>query len=672
MTDRKAEIQGLRAIAVGSVLLFHIWPSLIPGGYVGVDVFFVISGYLITGLLFREAQATGSISLLAFYARRVRRLLPAATAVLVAVAIFLPLLPRARWQETIHEIVASALYVENWQLARLAVDYLGGENAPSPLQHYWSLSIEEQFYIAWPLIMLGVLAMARRTTDIRRAFFLVLLAIFSASLVASIVLTASDPVTAYFVTHTRVWELTLGGLLALVVLPPLSSAVREAMRVLGLAGIGIACVAFSTDTRFPGAAALLPTLGAALVIAAGKSSAERSTYKVLALRPMQYLGDISYSVYLWHWPLIVFASLHLADSRISPTMGGFILAATIVLAAASKRFIEDPFRHPAPTTPPLRSIASGATSVLGVVSASAVMLVVIQNSGTKAALMRSPDKYPSVRALSAGVPAPPVEEFVPALTNVRDDIADAYWNGCHVKKRSTELKPCLFGPPDAEFHVLLAGDSHAANWIPAFEELARTRGWRVETHTKSSCPLLVARVELRIRNEVTPYDACYRWGRRLLRHIQKTKPDVVVLAQSSGATLVEPGVPIEVPIVETWRRILKSGVRVVAMADTPRHPVDPVECIERDPACASDRHSVMRDNRFVAASRIEPRVATIDMNDMLCTQTQCPMVIGNVIVWRDKHHLTATYARDLAPHLGDRLIEAVGRERQRPVTASGR
>lgn len=391
MTDRKAEIQGLRAIAVGSVLLFHIWPSLIPGGYVGVDVFFVISGYLITGLLFREAQATGSISLLAFYARRVRRLLPAATAVLVAVAIFLPLLPRARWQETIHEIVASALYVENWQLARLAVDYLGGENAPSPLQHYWSLSIEEQFYIAWPLIMLGVLAMARRTTDIRRAFFLVLLAIFSVSLVASIVLTASDPVTAYFVTHTRVWELTLGGLLALVVLPPLSSAVREAMRVLGLAGIGIACVAFSTDTRFPGAAALLPTLGAALVIAAGKSSAERSTYKVLALRPMQYLGDISYSVYLWHWPLIVFASLHLADSRISPTMGGFILAATIVLAAASKRFIEDPFRHPAPTTPPLRSIASGATSVLGVVSASAVMLVVIQNSGTKAALMRSPD-----------------------------------------------------------------------------------------------------------------------------------------------------------------------------------------------------------------------------------------------------------------------------------------
>jgi peptidoglycan/LPS O-acetylase OafA/YrhL len=204
MTDRKAEIQGLRAIAVGSVLLFHIWPSLIPGGYVGVDVFFVISGYLITGLLFREAQATGSISLLAFYARRVRRLLPAATAVLVAVAIFLPLLPRARWQETIHEIVASALYVENWQLARLAVDYLGGENAPSPLQHYWSLSIEEQFYIAWPLIMLGVLAMARRTTDIRRAFFLVLLAIFSVSLVASIVLTASDPVTAYFVTHTRV------------------------------------------------------------------------------------------------------------------------------------------------------------------------------------------------------------------------------------------------------------------------------------------------------------------------------------------------------------------------------------------------------------------------------------------------------------------------------------
>ena len=213
------EIQGLRAVAVGLVLIFHVWPSILPGGYVGVDVFFVISGYLITGLLVRTALRDGRISLVDFYSRRARRLLPAATAVLAATfAGMFVFLPEARWEEAATQIAASALYVQNWVLAWLSVDYLGAENAASPVQHYWSLSIEEQFYFVWPLVMIAAIAIARRFgLSLRRTFVVALAVIFALSLAASILLTAQEPAQAYFVTHTRMWELALGGLLALTI-----------------------------------------------------------------------------------------------------------------------------------------------------------------------------------------------------------------------------------------------------------------------------------------------------------------------------------------------------------------------------------------------------------------------------------------------------------------------
>lgn len=653
-TDRRAEIQGLRAIAVASVLLFHIWPGLLPGGYVGVDVFFVISGYLITGLLVREAEATGRISLPAFYARRVRRLLPAATFVLLAVTLCLPLLPRALWEDTAYEIAASALYVENWRLAWLVVDYLGAENEPSPVQHYWSLSIEEQFYIVWPLIVIAVLVVAR-SKEVRGTLVATLLAIFAASLLASVVLTRKDAATAYFVTHARIWELALGGLLALVKLPSLPQATREVMRLTGLAAIVVACVMFSRETRFPGAAALLPTLGCVLVIAAGRSEARWSSYRALAVRPAQYLGDISYSVYLWHWPLIVFASLHLSDGGLSAATGALVLAATLLLSAASKRYIEDPFRYATPGSAPLRSIAAGATSVASVVAVAAGVLLVSQGSAPEAAATRLSDKYPGAAALLEGAFVPEVDQLVPRLARLRRDISDAYRSNCHLNAHRTELGPCTFGPRDARFHVLLAGDSHAANWIPALQVLASTRGWRVETHTKSSCRLLVARV---LEKDV-PYESCYEWGQQLIRHIAETKPDLVIVAQKRGAVLASGETPLEDVIAETWRRILDLGVRVVAIADTPQLPMDPAKCVQRDRACAVDRGSVMGEDPMRGASVMEPRVPLIDMTDALCTETICPMVIGNVVVWRDRHHLTATYARSLANALGDRLMRVM-------------
>ena len=301
MTGFRPDIQGLRAVAVIAVLLFHVWPDVVPGGFIGVDVFFVISGFLITGLLLREIESSGSISLLRFYERRVRRLLPAAVFVLLVVALATPLLPEVRWAETAVAIAASALYVENWHLAWLAVDYFGAEEPASPVQHYWSLSIEEQFYVVWPLVMIGVASFALHTAhDLRKCLFIALAGISAGSLAASIALTDATPETAYFITHTRIWELGLGGLLAFA--PPLAWSRRgnELARAAGIAAILIACFAFSPGTAFPGFAAILPTAGAALMILAGPANGGWSTERLLALRPMQYLGDTSYSIYLWH------------------------------------------------------------------------------------------------------------------------------------------------------------------------------------------------------------------------------------------------------------------------------------------------------------------------------------------------------------------------------------
>lgn len=656
MSDKRADIQGLRALAVGAVLLFHIWPGLVPGGYVGVDVFFVISGYLITSVLFREAASTGSISLARFYERRIRRLLPAATAVLLAVAACLPLLPRGRWQDTAYEIAASALYVENWRLAWLAVDYLGAENEPSPVQHYWSLSIEEQFYIVWPLVMLALLALPRGR-PLRTTLMAALTSIAAFSFAASVILTSQDQAAAYFLTHTRMWELALGGLLALVTQPSISGRMREGLRLAGLTAIVASCFAFSSATQFPGVAALLPTLGCALVIAAGSGELNRnerfSSYRLLASSPAQHLGDISYSVYLWHWPLIVFAGALLSEPHLSLGAGAAVLAATLLLSRVSYRFIEQPFRHPGQQTLP--ALMSGAASITGVVLVSGAVLFTIRGSSTDVAV--SSEQYPGALALMSGAPVPRVDALLPPLAKVPQDLPGAYRSKCHLDQRMAELNPCVFGPENAPFRVLLSGDSHAANWIPALQVLAEKRGWRVETHTKSSCQLLIEPVE--IKGEV--YKSCFDWGTRVLSRISEWRPDVVLVSQSFKAQLIDRTRPIEKAIAATWSEILKAGVRVIGIAETPWHELNPVECLEMDRACASDRQSVTRDNRFAAAAAIEPRVPVIDMMDTLCTPTQCPMAIGNIVVWRDRHHLTATYSRTVADVLEDRVTQALGK-----------
>ena len=664
-SDFRPEIQGLRAIAVCFVAIFHVWPFLIPGGYVGVDVFFVISGYLITGVLLREAEQTGKIDLLAFYGRRVRRLLPAALLVLLLVGLLTPLwLPSALWRDGTNELAYSAFQLENWRLAAKAVDYLAATSAPSPVQHYWSLSIEEQFYIGWPGLIIAALWLSHAIRASWRTLLVALFgAIFVASLAASVWLTLTDPAPAYFVTHTRIWELALGGLLALcsplVDERALGERTRRLLGLVGIAAILAAAFLFSAKTAFPGYAALLPTVAAALVILSGQSQSSFSAFSLLKTRPFQFLGDVSYSLYLWHWPIVVFITQQTGEP-IGLWRGLAILAASVGLAAVSKIHVEDRFRFRQTSTPSRFKLVGLAAVIAPVplVPLVAFCAVSMEITRQQALISSNPDNYPGARALFANAPVPKVEAYAPSLPTIKRDLPTR--EGCRPPSDGVEPLGCQFGDPNGRLKVFLVGDSHAEQWVPAFDRTASDRGWNAKSFTKPGCPLFPTMILYGDTDR--PFPDCLSWGQYVMRTIQQQKPDIVILGQRDNLRAYPDDgkqVPVSGTLVQLWRKIEALGSKVVVIADTPYWGVKPELCLARDRHCSIPYRPVAGSDPLVLAQRLYPHVALVDFNDIVCPSGDCPAVIGNVFVWRDTDHLTATYSRSMADIFGRRIEAAI-------------
>ncbi|XLY90012.1 acyltransferase family protein [Ectopseudomonas mendocina] len=652
------EIQGLRAIAVLVVLLFHVWPSSISGGYVGVDVFFVISGYLITGLLLREAQRTGSISLTDFYARRVRRLLPASTLVIVAVAASVPLLPKVQWEDTAKEILASTFYVQNWWLASQAVDYLAEDNAAGLLRHYWSLSVEEQYYIFWPLLFLAVTAVIKASRQRPGFVFGWIIAVIAiVSLAYSIYLTNSNPGLAYFATTTRAWELAIGGLLAVALQKhgQIKAPWAPALGWAGLLAIGVACLGFDEATAFPGYAALLPTLGTALVISAGRSELWWASYRLLALRPMQYIGGISYSLYLWHWPVVVLYGWQV-EGAVGWWDGLLIIAVSLLLAHLTKVLVEDPFRHKSWQRFPSvnQPFAIGALSfALALFAANYIWL--LSSRGVPAQPLAA-GSAKEVKSLLRQ-PYNPALPTVPSVLEARRDNPDVYRLKCHVDQESSEPLKCQFGEAGAPYHVVLVGDSHAAQWLPSLQGLVDNRkSWRITTFTKSACAFNAAPVV--IGKDRAEYKSCNEWNRRVMGELALLRPDVVVTSQSSGHRAFgsqgqdESQRMLADGLLTRWREVTTLGAAVLVVRDTPWMARNPVECMSAKDAspkrCATEAAKAFRRDSIMLAMQEKPDVELLDLSDRICDAEWCWPVQGRVLLWRDRHHLTATYARALS------------------------
>lgn len=660
----RPDIQGLRAFAVVVVVLDHLvhWPS---GGFVGVDVFFVISGYLITSHILRELERTGTVSLSRFYRRRIRRIVPAATVVIgVTVAVAALVLPRSRAASVAVDGAWALLFGANWRSMATGTDYFQLGQLPSPLQHYWSLSVEEQFYFVWPLLTMVVFLAAYRrwshTSSVRLAIVVAYAALVVASFVWAVLETARHPTVAYFSTFSRAWELGIGALLAAVASRGwrLGLAWRVILAWLGIAGLLGSVTFIGAGTVFPAPTVALPVLSTAAVIAAGIG--DTGPRYARALWPLtnpisRYLGAISYSLYLWHFPVIVLlASLLPPGSR---KYYALALALTVVLSILSYRLVEDPVRRSAwlersATRPPWTRRRAIAT-VLSLTAIIAVAGIVSVQLLSPADARRAPDELASCFGAAAAPGAgngcvsaavADLSDVTPSLDELAEDTAGGY--SCW-RAQGGELRTCSFGStrPDAT-KVALVGDSHAAALLPALLDQADRLDWSLDTYTGYGCQWRDHRVG-------TDCDAV---ADEVQGRLVDGGYDLIVTTAARWA--IEDASPES--FSSRWEAAETSGAEVVVVAAAPSTPDSVLACLSRIGAkaddCGTPRDEALTpaDVQLIAARNSD--VDVVDMTDFYCSASRCPAVIGGVIVARDAAgHVTGTYMKSMAPYLVARI-----------------
>lgn len=674
----RSDIQGLRALAVGIVLLYHLWPDRFVGGFVGVDVFFVISGFLITSHLIKSPpQSWGDVA--KFWAGRVRRLLPASLLVLflVGIATFL-VAPQSIWADTGRQILSAGLYVVNWDFAISSVDYLAADNAPSPVQHFWSLSVEEQFYFLWPMIIGLAFLLGTKLGRSKKFVGFTVLGIFLASFVFSVWYTANEPAMAYFITPTRMWELATGGLVAVFVLyvRPEKIPFSSVLGWIGLAGIVAATFLVRADMPFPGYIALVPVVSTALVILAD-SRGRASVLPLLSLRPVRFLGDISYSVYLWHWPLIVLVPY------LSTKMGGAeklsfvtslaIIVVSIIAAWASTTWVENRFRRSSffsssKKTFAFAALAMALVAALGLSQMLIANTIVEQNEDKLQAQLDDPDS-----CLGAGVLLPSAKDnpkcedkdslqMEPAAA--KKDKSKAYADGCWASAPYSSKPECTYG--DGSKHVALVGNSHAGHWLPALERLADEKDLTITTFLASNCSISTLPQDLSTPEETK---GCQDYADWVSKRTTEGGFDAVITSERQSTPLE--GMDweeTEKQAPEGHREILQRWVDadldVVVIRDTP-YPggadITVPDCVSKHEddleQCSGTPESWHWMDPLAASARTidSKKLSVIYPQDWFCPEGRCEPVIGGVITYFDTAHITATYAQTLAPQLGSRL-----------------
>jgi peptidoglycan/LPS O-acetylase OafA/YrhL len=687
------------------VVAFHAGLSAIPGGYVGVDVFFVISRFLITDHLSRELTEKGGISFGAFYARRARRLLPSALLVIaVTVAVSCAVLPPLQAMAVAKDGLANALYVGNYRYALQATNYLSAGGPASPLLNYWSLGVEEQFYLVWPAVLvLASLVWWRSSTrnggdSPRRAqplFSTVLTALAllgAGSLVLSIWLTRANQPWAFFSLPTRAWELAAGGLLALVA-HRLRRLPGGAMAVLGWAGIGaitFAAVMFTATTPYPGTAAIVPVAGAAAVVAGGCASHPLGPVWLLGRRPMQVIGRVSYTWYLWHWPALVLAP-YIAGHPMSAGGNVVVCVLALVLAVVTTAVLERPLQQAPWLARPRRTLSFtvGLTgAVVAVIFLSTTALPSLTGMGhapaRKLAVHRpsavSHDQSPSslaaaaARALTNQVQADVAQSMdiqavpanlTPSLADATSDEAAPFNDGCFDGFTENTVNPCNYGdvtaPPSKT--VVLFGDSHALMWFPAYEHLANQYGWHLIPQAKATCPP----INITVYSPTLGgwYTGCNEWRAAVVARIQALHPALVVLGFSR-----EYGIPDDRVVVDgsAWMQGLSSmmqtlratGAQVVLMGDVPypqsglvpdclsEHLTKPGACLVPETYPFFNPSGVGQEKSVTAAAG----ATYIETTPWFCSDNTCAVIVNNILVYRDDNHITATYASWLTPVIG--------------------
>ena len=689
------DLDGLRGVAIALVAIFHVWFGRVSGG---VDVFLALSGFFFGSSLLRTAlRPDASLSPWPHIKRLARRLLPALIVVLTAAAVLTVLVqPQTRWESFADQTLASLGYYQNWELSASASNYLSAGETVSPLQHIWSMSVQGQFYIAFLILVLGFAALFGRlgSRRLRIAFIVVLAVLTVASFVYAVFAHQDDQVTAYYNSFARAWELLLGVLVgALVPYVSWPMWLRTVLAAAGLAAV-LSCGALIDGVNeFPGPWALVP-VGAAmlLILAAANRGARPSTRdrlplpnRLLATAPLVTLGSMAYSLYLWHWPLLIFWLAYTGGEHAQFLDGLAILLVSGLLAYLTMRFIEEPLRYRRESAAPdtddavltwrqrlgRRSVVGGTVVMLLGVALTATSFtwrehVAVQRaSGQELAGLTSGD-YPGARALidDARVPQLP---FRPTVMEAKDDLPESTSDGCISTFDNVGIINCTYGDVSASRTIALAGGSHAEHWITALDILGKQHGFKVVTYLKMGCPLTTEQAP-RIMGDNRPYPKCREWNERVMAKLIKDRPDYV-FTTSTRPWNIKPGDTMPATYIGIWKTLAEHQIPVLAMRDTPwlvkdGKPFRPADCLAKggdEESCGVKRSQVLseRNQTLDFLSRF-PSLKVLDMSDAVCREDVCRAIEGNVLIYHDTHHLSATYMRTMTPELGRQIGEATG------------
>ena len=668
----RPDVEGLRAVAVLLVVLYHAEFPGITGGFVGVDVFFVISGFVITGLLLRERASTDSTSLLSFYARRCRRILPAATLVILSAVTFsYVFLGMVTGANTAGDGRWAAVFLANFHFEEIGTDYFLALRPPSPLQNFWSLSVEEQFYIVYPSLFL-LMARMKGRLSLRVRLALALVPVIALSYMLSIVQTSHSPSAAYFSPFTRAWELGLGALIAVGV-PVLTGLPERLCAVLtwsGFAAIIVAAFTFSSTTPYPGSLVAIPVVGTGLVIAGGVGMPRWGAEALLGLRPALWLGRLSYSLYLWHWPILVIAAQQAGKSQLPVWENAILVLAAIGLSMLTYRLVENPIRH--------SKLVSGQSLVLGGILVGSTLLLLslaltFQPAG--AAIHRIvPAPNASVEhevvVASASIKRLPARVQPPVGSAASDWGGDAERSSCIATLPETSEAVCHLGDPRGTKLMVVYGDSHAAMWLPAFEWIATSAHWRLVVLSKPYCPAVPITIanppELGTAN--SPDVDCDEWHTWATKWINSHRPQLLVVTQESIYKVPVQGASSpRWAYISDWHKGLESlfasftdkQTRTVILGNIPALPQPGPQCLAAHAndvqACsAPTASSIEFSNSVEQSSARHLGIGYINTIPWFCSKV-CTALVGHFNVYLDGVHITASWATYLEVVLGQAL-----------------
>ncbi|MDJ0358079.1 acyltransferase family protein [Paenarthrobacter sp. PH39-S1] len=672
----RPEVQGLRALAVLMVVAYHVWLGRVSGG---VDIFLLISAFLMTLQFARKVERGEPLRLVRHWLHLFKRLLPAAVVVLVAVlAGTWAVLPPRRWPDVLQQAWASLLYFQNWVLADTSVDYYAVDHSgASPLQHFWSLSIQGQVFILWPLIFAAAALIQRllKRTGLTSRYpaaekwlsYRALLAaafglVFAFSLAFSVRETAANQAYAYFDTRARLWEFALGSLLALA-LPYLSfpRGLRVLMGWLGVAGMLSCGLILVVDQQFPGYVALWPTLSAALIIVAGQTGSPLGADRILSARPLVGMGNISYALYLWHWPVLVIFLVAAGQRGANVWQGLAIIGSSILLAFLTTKFVETPLRC---WNWPEHHVWRAAVVLVACGALLAGPVALWQNRITAydaAAAAQPASDNPGAAALEPGYAgtSSPSAKVIPAPAELKNEFAtiEGDCTGRLVPASPVLAQICHANQPvgTPAKTIVVLGDSHSQQWLPDWDTIAAQRNWQIVMLIKSGCRYGA--------DAPSRADDCNEFNDLDRGYVMSLKPDAVFTLAS--LTLEQAPFETEVPgYLDGIKGFTDAGIQVIGMRDNPRFTINMADCAATKgaaaPACNPPLSESLAATAPMDAYHDVPNFFALDLSDYICANGVCPAVVGNVYVYKDDNHLTKTYTQSMSAIFEQRLLAETG------------